>query len=393
MRKLRTTAVSLLAASLLLLASCGGSKPASPAPASPAPAPGSSAPATAPAAPAPAPAKQLTKIRTLMPTAVDEAFAPYPVAKYLGYFEEEGLDVELITTGGSTEAAIQIAAGNGEFGAPSPAQVVAGLQSTIGMQVQFFYNLYYKNIWSLTVLPDSPIKEISELKGKKIGVSSMGSSGILYAKAFLQKAGIDGEKDVTFIAIGTGAQGAAAIKSGQVDAVAYWDAQLAKLETTGLKMRDLPHDKSLDDLPDASVLARTKLLKEKPELAIGFGRAIAKAYIFTLANPEAAVRITWKVVPESRDKTMDEATALKSAIAVNKSRMAIWNSPKNGGKYGKFVDEDWKQVVDFMYDRKMLTEKVPTSKIFTNEFSDKINTFDKAAVEKQAREFDMSKVK
>ncbi len=328
-----------------------------------------------------------------MPTAVDEAFAPYPVAKYLGYFEEEGLDVELITTGGSTEAAIQIAAGNGEFGAPSPAQVVAGLQSTIGMQVQFFYNLYYKNIWSLTVLPDSPIKEISELKGKKIGVSSMGSSGILYAKAFLQKAGIDGEKDVTFIAIGTGAQGAAAIKSGQVDAVAYWDAQLAKLETTGLKMRDLPHDKSLDDLPDASVLARTKLLKEKPELAIGFGRAIAKAYIFTLANPEAAVRITWKVVPESRDKTMDEATALKSAIAVNKSRMAIWNSPKNGGKYGKFVDEDWKQVVDFMYDRKMLTEKVPTSKIFTNEFSDKINTFDKAAVEKQAREFDMSKVK
>ena len=146
-------------------------------------------------------------------------------------------------------------------------------------------------------------------------------------------------------------------------------------------------------MPDASVLARTKLLKEKPELAIGFGRAIAKAYIFTLANPEAAVRITWKVVPESRDKTMDEATALKSAIAVNKSRMAIWNSPKNGGKYGKFVDEDWKQVVDFMYDRKMLTEKVPTSKIFTNEFSDKINTFDKAAVEKQAREFDMSKVK
>src|ERR1700709_2907445 len=74
-------------------------------------------------------AAALEKIRALIPVrTIDESLAPFPVAKYLKYYEQEGLDVELLPVGGSNEVAIQIAAGNAELGAATPAQAVIGMQ-------------------------------------------------------------------------------------------------------------------------------------------------------------------------------------------------------------------------------------------------------------------------
>ena len=132
------------------------------------------------------------KMKVLFPiTAVDESYAPFLVAQELGYFKEEGIDAEFVPTNGGNLALIQLAAGNGDIGCISPGNVIAGIQPSVGMQVISFYNVYYKNIWSVSVLPDSPIKSLAELRGKKIGVASMGSSAVLYGKAYLAKAGVE----------------------------------------------------------------------------------------------------------------------------------------------------------------------------------------------------------
>lgn len=338
----------------------------------------------------PAAAADLKPVRALIPVRIiDESYTPLAVAKYLGYFAQEGLDVTLQAVGGSNEAAIQISAGNGDIGAASPAQALVGMQSATNMQIQYFYDLYYANIWSLSVTPDSPIKSVAELKGKKVGVAAMGSAGTTFGKAFATKAGLNPDKDITFIPVGSGAQALTAVKTNAVDALAFWDAALAKFEVAGLTMRELPVDPVLATLPDVSLLARPETIRKDPEMIKGFARAVAKGYDFTMANPAAAVAITWKMYPEAMPRNVSADKALEEGVKVNQRRMAIWSSPQTQEKHGRFSDEDWKKLVAFMMEQGIMKEDVPTSRIFTNAFIDAANAYDRAAVIAQAKAFDI----
>jgi NitT/TauT family transport system substrate-binding protein len=63
------------------------------------------------------------KVNVLLPQRnANEAIAPFIAAKYLGYLDKEGLDVDYILAAGSNEVAIQVATGNAPIGWASPAQ-------------------------------------------------------------------------------------------------------------------------------------------------------------------------------------------------------------------------------------------------------------------------------
>src|SRR5580698_1337771 len=114
----------------------------------------------------------LEKVRILIPVrAIDEAFSPFVVAKEKGYFEAEGY---------------------AEVGAASPGEAIVGIQSG-QLKIRYYYDLYYANIWSVAVLPESPIKSLADLKDKKLGVQSMGSAGTTFARAFVHDAGLDSQ--------------------------------------------------------------------------------------------------------------------------------------------------------------------------------------------------------
>src|SRR5690606_6087870 len=264
------------------------------------------------AAAAPAAAQSLTKIRILMPvTQIDEAYAPYMVAQEVGYFKQEGLDVTLVPVAGAKQALIQLASGNAEVSLVSPVDLMIGQQPPHNMKVQLFYNNYYSCIWSVSVLPDSPLNSVEQLKGKKIGVSSMGSSGVTFGKAFLASAGLQIPRDAQFLPIGVGGQGAAALRSKAVDAAVYWDAMVTKMELAGLSMRPLPVDTAIQNMPDIGVGASNDYIEKNPKVIAGIGRALAKGYVFNQANPAAAVRITWKRYPEAKPANVPEDKALQ----------------------------------------------------------------------------------
>jgi NitT/TauT family transport system substrate-binding protein len=338
------------------------------------------------------PAEALQKVKILIPVrSIDEAFAPFAVAKYLGYFESEGYDVTLLAVGGSNEVALQVSAGNGDLGAASPGEALVGVQSG-QLHTKYFYDLYYQNIWSVAVLPDSPIAAIGDLKGKKLGVQGMGSAGTTFGRAFAQQAGLDPQKDISFLPIGMGAQAITSVQRHMVDAIVYWDAALKKFTFSGLDLRELPTPPAIKTLPDVGLLARDETLKTDPKMLTGIARAVAKAYDFNMANPAAAVLITWKLYPEARPHGISPEEALKEGIAVNQERLAIWNSPKTGDKHGLFVPEDWKRLVEFLVDQKVLPGPVAVDKIITNELIDAINNYDRSAVIAAAKAEDLAKL-
>jgi NitT/TauT family transport system substrate-binding protein len=337
-------------------------------------------------------ASALEKVRLLIPVRnIDEAFSPFVVAKEKGYFAAEGYDVTLIAVGGSNESAIQVSAGNAEVGAASPGEALVGVQSG-KLDIRYFYGLYYSNIWSVAVLPDSPIKTLADLKGKKLGVQSMGSAGTTFGRAFAQAAGLDPEKDISFLPIGVGAQAVTSVRQKLVDGVVYWDAALAKFKFSGLDLRELPVPEHLRSMPDVALLARNETIKKDPKMLTGIARAVAKGYDYSMANPQAAVLITWKAYPEARSKNPDAAAALKEGVTVNQARLGIWNSPKIGDKHGTLVDADWGRLIQFFVDQKVLPAAVPVDHVITNQFINDINNYDRASVIADAKKEDISKL-
>ena len=322
----------------------------------------------------------LEKVRILIPVrSIDEAFSPFVVAREKGFFATEGYDVDLIAVGGSNESALQVASGNAELGAASPGEAIVGMQSG-KLDIRYFYSMYYASIWSIAVVEDSPITSVAQLKGKRIGVQSMGSAGTTFGRAFAQDAGLDPQTDINFLPIGVGAQALTTLRQKLVDAAIYWDYAFAKFRFSGLNMRELPTSNVIRNLPDVGLLARNDTIAKNPKMLTGIARAVAKGYDYSMANPEAAVRVTWKAYPESASKNPDPAAALKEGVAVNQLRLKIWNSPKAGDKHGLLIAEDWQALIQFFVDQKVLPAPLSADRVITNALIEQINNYDRSKV-------------
>jgi NitT/TauT family transport system substrate-binding protein len=333
---------------------------------------------------------QSTKLKLLLPVrVVNESFSPFVVPKYLGYYAQEGLDVELIPVGGSNEAAIAVASRAGDVGAVSPGQAIVGMQSPQGLDVKYFFEANYRSVWTVTVHPDSPIQKVADLKGKRIGVSALGSAGVNFGKALITEAGLDPDKDAAFIAVGLGAQTMTGLNQKLVDALVFSSAETNKFEANGFKLRYIDLGEGFASLPDVGLLARQEMLANNPKVLVGIARAVAKGYLFSLANPAAAVKISWKVYPEVEPKNIAADEALRGGVMVNRARMEIWSSPKTGGVLGKFIDEDWKRLVDYLKQQGVIKQDIPLSRIYTNDLLPQINDFDREAIRKQAEAFNI----
>jgi NitT/TauT family transport system substrate-binding protein len=332
------------------------------------------------------------RVKALIPARViNEAFSPFTVAKYMGYFEQEGVDVTLVPVGGSNEVALAISSGAGDIGGASPGQSLIGISQ--GLNIKYFYELNYRSIWTVTVKPDSPVNSIKDLKGKTLGVAALGSAAITFGKALTSEAGLNPDGDVAFIAVGSGAQAVSALNRGAVDALIFSSQETAKFEAIGFKIKYLDVGQGFASLPDVALLTRRENFQTRSNMLIGFARAVAKGYVFSVANPEAAVRINWKLIPESEPTNLPADEALKVGLQVNVSRMKNWDSPKTEGKLGLLIKDDWKRHIDFMRTNGQLQADIPLDSVITNDLIGEINNFDKEAIKKDAQQFDIGKLK
>lgn len=303
----------------------------------------------------------------------------------LGYWKEEGLDVTVASVEGSTAGAQQLAAGNLQFVSLSPEVVLISREK--GVKIRVFYVQARETIYRIVVPADSPIKDMKDLKGKTIGVPSLASGSVPYTKALASSVGLDPEKDIQLLAVGVGAPLGLALQQKKVDAVGLWDTLQAGLELRDFKFRRLSppiHHEMIGQ----SIAASDTYLAEHPKAAIGFARAIAKATLFGVTNPEAAVRIHWKLYPETKPQGIDEAKALKEAIHVFNARFDLQRvDHREDKRYGAATTAQWERLKQIYKDQKMIQGTVTTAEAAEPKLVDEINKFDKQAVIRQAREW------
>jgi len=193
------------------------------------------------------------------------------------------------------------------------------------------------------------------------------------------------DSDVNIVVAGEGAQTAAMLRSKQVDALSQFDTQYAMIENAGVKLR-LLDTKEIDRYPSNGFLALEETLSARRRDAIGLARGYAKGTIFTIANPEAAVRILYEVFPELKPTGKDEATAIRDDTKVLQARITNWKLEKAGVKrWGESSEANYAAYADFLLKWGVIKEKVGAKDLITNELIDEINKFDAGKIAAEAK--------
>ena len=155
-------------------------------------------------------AKAVT-VRVAVPT-LSMVVIAFTVAKEKGYYRDEGLDVDLVVMR-DTLGISALIGGNAEFASMSGAGLTAMLG---GMPLRFAFTSFFRPMFWLYAKPE--FQDIKALKGKRIGVTGLGSGPDNLLRETLKRNGLEGGRDVTILALGLPATLAAALRAGTVDA-------------------------------------------------------------------------------------------------------------------------------------------------------------------------------
>jgi NitT/TauT family transport system substrate-binding protein len=271
--------------------------------------------------------------------------SPFFVAEEKGYFTEQHLDIVAQKFVSSNQIAEAMLAGKTDAAMSLAQSVAVTIEAKQPGQMKVFMANAQNSkeyLSSLVVKRDSPIRNVADLKGKKIGCFP-GQTARVYLSMTLEKYGIDPEKDVQIQQISPAAQ-LQALEVGSIDALLCYEP----VTTIGIEkglVRPLiqgAFEKNVIDPWVGGVFTlRAKFIKEHPALARKFVRALDKAVDYINAHPDEYKLILAKYMP------IDENIARKTT-----------NIP-----YWKLSEIDRDQIqkqTDLLAEKGVLPQKVDT---------------------------------
>lgn len=222
-------------------------------------------------------------VSTLSPT----LWIPY-VAKEAKLFEKNGLDVELVLLRGSGQTSQAMVAGSLFASSVAlPAVMLANLNGADLVNVAHGIAVQSSK---LMVKPE--IRKVEDLKGKKIGISSLGSAGDLLFGYVLRKYGIDTNRDVFWLAVGNTGERLQALLNGAVDAADLTYPADAQAERRGF--RPLLDARKEIVYPTASVVTRRKTIREERDTVMRVVRSYVEGIAFLKQNKDLSQKVLAK---------------------------------------------------------------------------------------------------
>ncbi len=255
-----------------------------------------------------------------------------------GYYREEGLEVQLVlmSAGIATRALI---GGDVDFATVGG----AGLPPILGgAPLRFVFTTFNRPMFWLYTKPD--IQEVKGLKGKRVGVSNIGSGPDSLLREVLKRSSLEGGRDVVILALGLQANIYAGLVSGSVDAAMIAPPFNFMAEEAGFRELVSFIKEDFIELQGAIVVRET-LLQSDPVLVQKFIRGTLKGFFYARENraetipvlasnlkikPDLAAKIYDAVRPGmTRDGTVSEELQ-KKALGHVLQRMGLKEFPPVG---------------------------------------------------------------
>ena len=299
---------------------------------------------------------ELTKVKVAEVTH-SVFYAPQYVADALGYFEEEGLDVELILTPGADKVTAAVLSGDVQIG-------FCGSEATI-----YVYNQgekdYLMTFAGLTKRDGSFLVSrkkydnftLDELKGSYIIGGRKGGMPEMTLEWALSQNGINPKEDLTIDTSIAFAAMSGAFIGGTGDFVSLFEPNALQLEKQDLGYVVASIGELGGTVPYTAYNAKKSYIEKNPEIIKGFTKAIQKGidYVHSHSDEEVA-NVILNHFPD---------TSLNDLINIVKRYREIdsWYTTTYISK------EDFDHIQEIMENAKELDTRVPFDKLVTNEYA------------------------
>jgi NitT/TauT family transport system substrate-binding protein len=278
-----------------------------------------------------------------------------------------------------------LGSGQGSVAVIEPATLMSAREKGVPLKSVYIYVRSPQN--SIYVLDSSPLKAVSELKGKTLGTYNDTGGALYESKYILKSASLELGKDVDFLNIGFDASTIEALKSGKADAYTVTEPDV--LEQLGqLKFRKLDDPSSQDRFGFVWVFTE-QMIQQQPDVVVGLMRGVAKATLFAVTNPTAAVQAHYKVYPAAKPQGVDDATAVQRGVAGAATRYSKYKLEGPTAMWGSVPNEEarWKVMVDEALLGGAITKAPDSASLYTRDFIARINDFDSKQVIDQANSY------
>jgi NitT/TauT family transport system substrate-binding protein len=230
------------------------------------------------------------RVRIAYASRSDSAMPQY-VAQDKGFFKAAGLEVELIQMNPRI-GATAVVNGDVTFATPFVSTFRGAVQ---GLPMKLVLVHLKKGSYFIMVRTD--IKEVQQLKGKKLGVATIKGADQLIAEEMLQAKGFNPAL-LQPVSIGDAPVRMQALVSGAVDAICVAPPHDLMLKKMGFPALLGPPEVGL---PVAGMFTSDRLLRENFQLVKGTLKALLRAHQFILDNRQQTITMMLKWLPQSRD--------------------------------------------------------------------------------------------
>lgn len=300
------------------------------------------------------------------------------VADKMGYFEDEGIKVNLIEcTDGSDPK--MVASGQAEFGGWSPSVGLSAVDNGV-TNIQAVCNNVRSNMFGIAYNKEGGVTDWADINGKAI--ASMTDNFSVIYNPILAAAGVD-TGSVEYVSYGSSEY--EALDSNQAPVMGTWLSEYYMCQGMGYDWGYLSGDDVLPQISN-SVWVNTEYAEKNPEVVKGFVRAVCKSMYFCYLNPEAAADMVLNTYP-SIEITWEGAVGaiegnVKGMLGMTEEDAKACIDNHLIGVYDMAIVE---QTIQNLVDGGAIKEKLDAATYYTNDYVD--TGWDYATVEADAKAY------
>lgn len=297
--------------------------------------------------------EELTKVTVLLDWFPNTNHTGLYLAQELGYYQAEGLEVEIIQPPEGVTAQL-IASGQGDIGVSYQEEVTIARSQDI--PIVAIAAIIQHNTSGFAAPSDREIRTPADFEGKTYGGwGSPAETALL--QALMDKYGADVNK-VNFINIGS-ADFFTSIETDIDFSLIFWGWTGIEAESRQIDLNYIPLKEEVAtlDFYTPVLITNENSIAQKPDLIKKFMRAASKGYHYAIESPGEAARLLVKSVPE-----LDPDLVKASQQYLAEQYQA------DAARWGEMKPGVWKSYADFMFDNALINKNIDTTKAFTNQF-------------------------
>ncbi|NQU69812.1 MAG: ABC transporter substrate-binding protein [Rhodospirillales bacterium] len=299
------------------------------------------------------PAVAATKVNYLLPApGFLPAFGPWQLAKYKGFYAEEGLDVTFQTSKGGVDVAKHVGVGNAPIGGAIGDTSI--LVRPNGIAVRSVALIGGGSLVQVVARADRGIEKVEDLKGKTISVMSFQDTTFFASQGILASRGLS-RNDVNIQAAGP--QGVWKLFiAGKVDAMMGVPDWIGIARGAKVKMKIF---NAMDYFPSMAqaIVASDEMIKKNPKLIQGLVRATLKGLKMIMDNPAAAAAEYVKAVPRWKVGPMTGTFKLYNKYTYPGQKVL-----------GEMDAKRLATLQNFYFKAGFIKKKSPVEDLYTNQF-------------------------